>query len=129
MIENSGKPFQIKDRIKSFGYAFKGMGYVIRTQHNIWIHFLISFAVLAFGFWLNISKTEWLFVVFAIGFVLVSELFNTAIEVLVDMVSPEHNPQAGLVKDIAAGAVLLSAITAALIGLYIFVPKIISLCF
>ena len=129
MTDNPEKPFHIKDRVKSFGYAFKGIGYVMRTQHNIWIHMLITLVVLAFGFWFDISKTEWMFVVFAIGFVLVSELFNTAIELLVDLVSPEHNPQAGRVKDIAAGAVLVSAITAALIGLFIFLPKILSLCF
>jgi diacylglycerol kinase len=129
MTNNPDKPFRMKDRAKSFGYAFKGIGYVLRTQHNFWIHGLITLAVIAFGFWLDISVAEWLFVVFAIGFVLVSELFNTAIEVLVDLVSPERNPQAGLAKDIAAGAVLISAITAALIGLFIFAPKIIHLCF
>ena len=129
MSKKSGKPFRFKDRMKSFGFAFKGIGYALKTQHNIWIHCILAIAAIAFGFWLEISQTEWLFVIFAIGFVLVSELFNTAIEVLVDLISPENNPKAGLTKDIAAGAVLVSAITAALIGLFIFVPKIIDLCF
>jgi len=129
MAKKPDKPFRIIDRAKSFGYAFKGIGYALKTQHNIWIHYLLAIAVLAFGFWLNVNQTEWILLVFAIGFVLVSELFNTAIEVLVDLVSPEQNPKAGLTKDIAAGAVLVAAITAASIGLIIFIPKIIHLCF
>ena len=129
MVEKPDKPFRIIDRAKSFGYAFKGIGYALKTQHNIWIHCILTVVVVAFGFWLNVNQTEWILFVFAIGFVLVSELFNTAIEVLVDLVSPEQNPKAGLIKDIAAGAVLLSAITAALIGLILFIPKIIHLCF
>lgn len=129
MSKKSGKPFRLKDRVRSFGFAFKGIGYTFKTQHNIWIHCFLAVTVIAFGFWLEINRPEWLFVIFAIGFVLVSELFNTAIEVLVDHISPENNPKAGLTKDIAAGAVLVSAITAALIGLFIFVPKIIDLCF
>ena len=129
MAKKPDKPFRIIDRVKSFGYAYKGIGYALKTQHNIWIHCLLTIAVLAFGFWLNVNQTEWILLVFAIGFVLVSELFNTAIEVLVDLVSPEQNPKAGLIKDISAGSVLLSTITAALIGLIIFIPKIIHLCF
>ena len=129
MTENPDKPFRIRDRAKSFGYAFKGIVSAFKTEANIRIHFILAIAAIAFGFWLNINQSEWLFVILAIGFVLVSELFNSAIEVLVDLVSPEHNPKAGLVKDIAAGAVLVSAIAAAVIGLFIFFPKIIDLCF
>ncbi|RLD43421.1 MAG: diacylglycerol kinase family protein [Bacteroidetes bacterium] len=129
MSKKTAKAFRLKDRIKSFGYAFKGIVHALQNEHNLMIHFTLAIAAIAFGFWLNINQTEWLFVIVAIGFVLVSELFNSAIEVLVDLVSPERNPKAGLIKDIAAGAVLISAITAAIIGLFIFIPKIINLCF
>ena len=128
MIEKPGKPFRLKDRAKSFGFAFRGIAWAFKTQHNIWIHAAVAVAVIALGFWLHLSRTEWLLVVLSIGFVIAAELFNSAVELLVDLVSPEHNPKAGLVKDIAAGAVLVSAIAAALTGLVIFVPKIADLC-
>jgi diacylglycerol kinase len=129
MVKKPNKAFNIKDRARSFGYAFKGLGYALQTEHNLWIHSLLALAAIAFGLWLEITPTEWLFVISAIGFVIVSELFNSSIEILVDLISPEQNPKAGLIKDISAGAVLLSAITAALIGLIIFGPKIFSICF
>lgn len=129
MVEKKNKKINIKDRTNSFGYAFKGIVYVIKSEHNIWIHCTLGIAAIALGFYLEIRLPEWIFVTLAIGLVFIAELFNTAIEVLVDIVSPEYNPKAGLVKDIAAGAVLISAITAALIGLFIFGPKIIDLCY
>ena len=129
MVKKTYKAFNIKDRARSFGYAFKGLGYALKTEHNLWIHSLLALAAIAFGLWLEITPTEWLFVISAIGFVIVSELFNSSIEILVDLISPEQNTKAGLIKDISAGAVLLSAITAALIGLIIFGPKIFSICF
>lgn len=123
------KKLNIKDRTNSFGYAFKGIFYALKSEHNIWIHCFFGITAIAFGIWLDINLTEWIFVLIAIGFVFTAEIFNTAIEILVDIVSPEHNPKAGLVKDIAAGAVLIAAITAALIGLFVFGPKIIDLCY
>lgn len=83
--------------------------------------------VIFFSFLLQISTLEWLIVIFCIGLVLTAEIFNSAIEVLTDIVSPESNPRAGLVKDMAAGAVLIAAITSAIIGLIIFVPKLLNL--
>lgn len=83
--------------------------------------------VIFFSFLLQISNLEWLIVIFCIGLVLTAEIFNSAIEVLTDIVSPESNPRAGLVKDMAAGAVLIAAITSAIIGLIIFVPKLLNL--
>ncbi|MCF6341707.1 MAG: diacylglycerol kinase family protein [Bacteroidales bacterium] len=129
MPEKPEKPFCLKDRARSFAFAFRGIGFVVKTQHNIWIHCVLGILAIVFGLWLRINPAEWIAVIFAIGFVLVSETLNTAIELIVDLVSPEQNPKAGLIKDVAAGAVLLSAITAAIIGLLIFVPKIINLCF
>ena len=116
--------FSVKERIKSFGYAFEGLFYAIRTEHNIWIHLLATLAVIVLGIIYHISIAEWLFVIFAIGFVIAAELFNTAIEALTDFASPEINKQAKITKDVAAAAVLISSITALIIGLMIFVPRI-----
>ncbi|MCK9160498.1 MAG: diacylglycerol kinase family protein [Bacteroidaceae bacterium] len=121
------KRFNIKKRIKSFGYAYKGIISYITNEHNAWIHLGISVFVILAGLFFHLTKAEWIIVIFCIGFVLTAEAFNTAIERLVNIVSPEHNPSAGNVKDIAAGAVLISAITAAIIGLIIFIPYLIRL--
>lgn len=111
----------------SFKYAFSGILQVIKTQHNAWIHLLIAGFVTAAGFWLDISKAEWVAVVLASGMVFMAEALNTAIELLVDKISPHRDPVAGKIKDIAAGAVLFAAIAAAIIGLLIFVPKLMEL--
>ncbi len=116
------KPFSIKDRKKSFLYAFQGIGYMVRTQHNAWIHLSLAALVIVCGVFFEVSRYEWIFLIFAIGFVLVAEAFNTAVEVLVDLVCPEFHPLAGIAKDLASGAVLLAAISSALVGLLIFIP-------
>jgi len=97
------------------------------NEHNFWIHIAIMVLVIGFGLFLRINTVEWLIIIFCIGFVFTAEIFNSAIEVLTDLVSPEPNPKAGLTKDMAAGAVLISSITAAIIGLIIFVPKLFEL--
>ena len=114
----------LRKRAKSFGYAGKGLLAALRTQHNLWIHLGLTVIAVVMGFLFKISRSEWCFVIFAIGFVIASELFNTAVEWLVDLVSPEWNEKAGKIKDVAAGAVLVSAITALVIGLIIFLPKL-----
>ncbi len=116
--------FSIKKRVKSFSYAFHGIYFMLKSQHNSWIHFAITFIVIIAGWMMDVSSTEWCFLIFAIGFVLSAEAFNTAIEELTNLVSPEQNPKAGIIKDVAAGAVLIAAIVAAIIGLIIFLPKI-----
>jgi diacylglycerol kinase len=113
----------MKNRFSSFKYAFHGIAHALRTQPNLWIHAAAAIAVIIAGFYFGISRMEWLAVVFAIGFVICAELVNTAIELFVDMVSPERQEKAGRVKDIAAGAVLIAALTALTIGLFVFVPK------
>jgi diacylglycerol kinase (ATP) len=118
--------FSVKKRMLSFRYAFSGIKAAIRTQHNMWIHLTAAVIVLVFGFLFRLSTFEWIAISMAIGMVLSAEIFNSAIELLTDMVSPEINPKAGRVKDMAAGAVLIAAITAAVIGLIIFAPKIIA---
>lgn len=112
--------------IRSFGFAFSGLGYALRTQLNFRIHIFIAFFIGITGYWLQLSTNEWLWVVSAVGMVLMTELLNTAIEVLVDLVSPEIHPKAKIIKDVAAGAVLVTAISAAMIGLIIFIPKILQ---
>lgn len=119
--------FSIRKRIKSFTYAWKGIGSFIGKEHNAWIHLTITTAVIVSGFLLNITSAEWIAIVLSIALVLSAEAFNTAIERLVDLTSPEENYIAGDVKDIAAGAVLICAIAAATVGLIIFIPYLIQL--
>ena len=111
--------------IKSFGYALAGIVYTVKTQMNFKIHLTAILAVLLTGWYVQLNPAEWLWIILAIGLVLVAELLNTAIEVLVDLVSPEFNTQAGKVKDIAAGAVLVAAVISVCIGSIIFIPKFI----
>lgn len=114
----------LKKRINSFKYAFRGIIDLMTTQTNAQIHLCITFLVLLFGIYFNLSHLEWILIIFAIALVFSAEAFNTAIEYLTDLVSPEYHPLAGKAKDVAAGAVLLTAIGAALIGILIFLPKI-----
>lgn len=118
--------FSTKKRLKSFTYAWKGIGSFISKEHNAWIHLIIMAAVIVCGFLFQITVTEWTAIVLCIGLVLAAEAFNTSIERLVNLTSPEQNKIAGDVKDIAAGAVLICAIAAAIVGLIIFVPYLIQ---
>lgn len=120
----SEKPFSIQARLKSFVYAFEGVMYFIKHEAQALIHLIAIVAVIGAGYWFNISLTEWIAVVFAIGIVISAEMLNTAIEKLTDMVSPQINEQAKIVKDLAAGAVLIASLTAFIIGLIVFLPKI-----
>lgn len=113
---------ELHKRLKSFAYAWKGIGSFVRKEHNAWIHCSVIIAVTTAGVLFNITRTEWLIILLCFGIVLAAEAFNTAIERLVNLVSPDYHPIAGDVKDIAAGAVLICAITAAIIGAVIFIP-------
>src|SRR5437870_1567057 len=118
--------FTFKKRIKSFEYAFKGLVYSIRTQHNLWIHLIATILLLWAGVHYKLNVTEWCIILLCIGLVLSTEIINSSIESLTDIVSPEYDQFAGKVKDMAAGGVLLAAIISAVIGCIIFVPKIIT---
>lgn len=96
----------------------------MREQRNVRIHAVVTFAVVGLGLWLRISFLDWAVLVLTIGFVLVSEMANTALEVLVDLVSPEYHPLAGIVKDVAAGTVLLTAIISVIVGLLVLGPPL-----
>lgn len=115
--------FSIVKRARSFNHAARGLSIVLRTQPNIIIHILSSFIILILGFFYHISHIEWIMLVFAIGIVLAAEAFNTSIEIDIDLTSPDYHPYARDTKDVAAGAVLIAAITALAVGLIIFVPK------
>lgn len=109
--------------IKGFGYAFSGIAYAFKTQLNFRFHIAALLTTAIAGWYFALSVNEWLWIVAASAIVLITELLNTAIEVLVDLVSPNFNPKAKIIKDVAAASVLISAIGAAIIGLVIFIPK------
>ena len=114
---------------RRFLNAFRGMYIVLKTTRHIFIHLLSALLVIILGFYLEVSATEWVMLVFAIGFVLVSETFNTAIEIDIDLTSPDFHPYARDTKDVAAAAVLLSSLTALSVGLIIFLPRFIAKIF
>jgi diacylglycerol kinase len=117
----------MKKFIRGFGYALNGIWHASVTQLNFRVHLVAAIVTLYAGYALNISTSEWLWIILSIAMVLIAELFNTALEFLTDLVSPEYNKKAGLVKDMSAGAVLITAICALVIGLIIFVPKLLVL--
>jgi len=119
--------FDLRERANSFRHAIRGILLVIRTQHNAWIHLVATLAVIVAGELLNISRGEWLALVFAIGLVWTAEALNTAIEFLADEISLEHRDRLGYAKDAGAGGVLLASITSAIIGLIVFVPHLLAL--
>jgi diacylglycerol kinase (ATP) len=114
--------FTLAGRLKSFRHAFAGIGSMLRTQHNAWLHLAATVAAIAAGLILHISANDWRWLVVAVVLVWVSEAVNTAFEHLCDVVSPDFHASVKLSKDIAAGAVLIAAIGAVVLGLLIFVP-------
>lgn len=112
---------------RSFGYAFEGIWTVISRERNMKIHCSAAVCVTIAGFLLHISKQEWITCFILFGLIMSLEMVNTAIEAVVDLVTSERKPLAKKAKDVAAGAVLISAIFAAVIGLMIFIPKIVAL--
>jgi diacylglycerol kinase (ATP) len=117
--------FSLRKRSQSFGYAFAGIARFFRTEHNAWIHLAATIGVIVLGIVYGVTAVETAFLVFAIGFVWVAELFNTCIEKIMDFISKERHPKIQIIKDMSAGAVLLAAITALIIGIAIFIPKIV----
>lgn len=115
---------ELYSRARSFRYAFEGWWYVIRTQHNAWIHALVSLVVFALGLWLRLSVHDWAVIILAMMAVWMAEFMNTALEALVDMASPEPHPLAKVAKDVAAAAVLVGAIGSILVGLLIMGPPL-----
>jgi len=110
-------------RLKSLKYALKGAWLLITTEHSIMVQFSIGILVSVLGFFMNLSPTEWMFQLIAIGMVLVAESLNTGIEKLCDFVHPDYHKKIGFIKDISAGAATFAAIIAIIIGLIIYLPK------
>lgn len=111
-------------RIVAFGHAFRGWGYVLKTQHNAWIHSVIATAVILLGLWLGLPPRDWAVLVLAIAMVFTAEFINTSIEAVVDLSSPVHHPLAKVGKDVGAAGVLVAALSAILIGLLILGPPL-----
>ncbi len=118
------KTFSLSRQIKSFGHAFNGLWCVVKEEHNMHVHLVATIFIVILGSLCGLSIIEWCLIAFAIGMVLMAETFNTSIEVLVDLVSPDYHPLAGKAKDIAAGAVVIACVVAVVIGALIFMPKL-----
>ena len=125
-------PFTVMGRMRSIRHAAMGIGFVLRSQHNAWVHAAVTVAVLALAAVLHFtvrpySMSEWADLVIAIAMVWVAETFNTGLEVLANAITSERHPVVKIAKDVAAAAVLLSAIAASIVGLILFLPPLIEL--
>ena len=118
------KKFSIIQRMKSFTHALDGLVVFYKTTPNAWIQTIIFICVIIMGFYFNITHDEWAMLVFACGLVIMAEAFNTAIEIDIDLTSPNFHPYARDTKDVAAGAVLIAAITSVIIAIFIFGPYV-----
>lgn len=116
--------FSMRARMRSFRFAFEGINSFFHREHNAWLHFMATIAVFTLAALVGVTKNELLALVFAIGLVWVTEMFNTCIERMMDFVSVHQHPEIKFIKDLAAGAVLTAAITALAIGGVVFIPKL-----
>ncbi len=119
--------FSIQRRLSSFKYAIDGLRILVREEHNARIQIVVAMLVFVLAIFLKIAIFEWIALLLSVGFVLVIEAINTSIENLADYVSPEKHDKIKRVKDLSAAAVLISAIIALIIGLIVFIPKIVDL--
>ena len=119
----------LKDNKKLIGFSFawNGLKELIKSERNFKIHLLVAMLTIFAGFYFDLLLMEWAILILVIGLVLITEMINSAIEKMIDYLKPEIHPSAKIIKDIAAGAVLLSAIISVIIGLILFLPKIIML--
>jgi diacylglycerol kinase (ATP) len=119
-------PRRARSRIAAFRHAFSGWWYVVRTQRNAWIHALATLMTVSLGIWLGLERRDWAILLLAIALVWLAEFINTALEAAVDLASPEMHPLAQVGKDVGATAVLIAAITAAIIGILIMGPPLLN---
>ncbi len=117
----------LQGRLRSFIFAFNGLRFTVRSQQNFRIHLAATFVAVVAGIATHLCATEWCILILVVGLVISMEAMNTAIEQLVDLVSPDYRKQAGIVKDVAAAAVLVTAVAAIIIGIILFLPKLISI--
>jgi diacylglycerol kinase len=125
-MENAAKKFSMHARIASFKPAIRGTKFVLMNEHNARIHLGAALAAIILGIVLKIGKAEWLVILLCIGLVLAFEIMNSAVEKMVDFISPGINDKARLIKDIAAGSVLVAAVVSLMAGLIIFIPHVIA---
>ena len=121
------KGFSIVERAKSFSHAGRGVLLVVKTTHNAWVQIAVLLGAVVAGFYFDISRGDWELLILAVGLVLATEAFNTAIEIDIDLTSPTYHPYARDSKDVAAGAVLIAAAAAAMLGVIIFGPHMLQL--
>jgi diacylglycerol kinase (ATP) len=114
--------FSLRARVKSFAYACQGVAFMLRTQHNAWLHAAATLAVIALALYCDVSASDWRWLIVAMAMVWVGETLNTAVEYVCDVLSPEYHQAVKHAKDIAAGGVLIAALAAALIGVLTFWP-------
>ena len=119
--------FSIKKRIKSFSYAFAGLKVLFKEEHNSWIHAVVAVCAITAGFLLDISAIEWIAIIIVIGMVISAEIVNSSLERTADFIKAERDDRKRDIKDLGAAAVLVCAITAAITGIIIFLPKLIAL--
>lgn len=113
--------------LRAFAYAFHGLKLLLLTQRNAQIHAALTIGAVALGAWLDLAALEWIALVLAMGAVWVAEALNTAVEFVVDLVSPEHQRLAGWSKDVGAAAVFLASLVAVIVGAILFIPKLLPL--
>ena len=116
----------LRSRARSVGFALAGLAFVLRTQHNAWLHLASAVVVVAAGIALGLPRADWLWVASAIALVWFAEVMNTGFEYLCDVVSPDHHPSVEKAKDIAAGAVLVTGLYALVVGALIFLPHVMT---
>ncbi len=119
-------PRRARSRADAFRYAFAGWWHVLRTQRNAWIHAFASLAVIALALWLGLGRQDFAILLLAVGLVWLAEFINTALEAVVDLASPGAHPLARVGKDVGAAAVLIAALTSALVGLLILGPPLLA---
>ncbi len=116
----------LKTRKDSFQYAYRGLVYVLKTQQNAWVHLAATVITVIVSIWLEINRQEWTLILLVIGSVWIAEFLNTALEIIVDIASPEKHPLAKVGKDVGAAAVLIAAFIAVIVGVLVLGPHVID---
>lgn len=124
---NRKKQFGMKKQLNNFKYCFDGMIYALTNEQSMMSHFIIAFLTIILGFIVKLSRNEWFLVILLIALVIALEFINTAIEAVCDMVMPDIHPLAKIAKDTSSAAVFVMAMAALIIGLLIYIPRIIEM--
>lgn len=114
----------LRKRLASFLPAFAGLSHLLRTQPNTWIHAVISLVVIGLGLWLQLDLVSWALIALTMGTVWAAEAFNTVVEAIIDLASPDHHPLAKVAKDVSAAAVVITAASAVVVGVLLLGPAL-----